>query len=106
MSALKKLAPVYDLKRFRDMHPTVMVLDDQSTGRLEMAEVLKGIDRKVNIMMYSDQLEASEYARTTPVVLVLTEFRMPVMDGIETIRHLRKIFTYEELPIMGTTVVI
>ena len=105
MSALKKLAPVYDLTRFRDMPPTVMVLDDQSTGRLVLAEVLKGIDRKVNIMMFSDPLEAIEYARTMPVDLVLTDYRMPVMDGIETIRHLRKMFTYEELPIMVTTVV-
>lgn len=105
MSALKKLASIYDLTHFRDMPPTVMVLDDQSTGRLVLAEVLKGIDRKINIMMFSDPLEAIEYARTMPVDLVLTDYRMPVMDGIETIRHLRKLFTNEELPIVVTTVV-
>ena len=82
-----------------------MVLDDQSTGRLVLAEVIKSIDKKINIMMFSDPLEAIEYVRTMPVDLVLTDYRMPVMDGIETIRQLRKFFPCEQLPIVVTTVV-
>jgi two-component system response regulator RpfG len=105
MSAMKQLAPVYDLNQFRTANPTVLVLDDQSTGRLVLAEVIKSIDKKINIMMFSDAPEAIEYARTTPVDLVLTDYKMPVMDGIETIRQLRNIYPYEQLPIVMTTVV-
>lgn len=102
---MKKLAPVYDLKQFRTVNPTVMVLDDQSTGRLVLAEVIKSIDKKINIMMFSDPLEAIEYARTMPVDLVLTDYKMPKLDGIETIRQLRSLYSYEQLPIVMTTVV-
>jgi two-component system response regulator RpfG len=105
MTAMKKIAPVYDLKNFRTASPTVLVLDDQSTGRLVLAEVVKGLDKKINIMMFSDPLEAIEYARTMPVDLVLTDYKMPVLDGIETIRRLRTMYPYEQLPIVMTTVV-
>lgn len=105
MPAMKQLAPVYDLNQFRTVNPTVLVLDDQSTGRLVLAEVIKSIDKKINIMMFSDALEAIEYARTMPVDLVLTDYKMPVMDGIETIRQLRNMYPYEQLPIVMTTVV-
>jgi two-component system response regulator RpfG len=105
MPAMKQLAPVYDLNQFRTVNPTVLVLDDQSTGRLVLAEVIKSIDKKINIMMFSDAIEAIEYARTMPVDLVLTDYKMPVMDGIETIRQLRNMYPYEQLPIVMTTVV-
>jgi two-component system response regulator RpfG len=85
--------------------PTVVVLDDQSTGRLILAEVIKGIDRRIHTVMFSDPVEAIEYVRHNPVDLVLTDFKMPVLDGVETIRQLRRLYTYEQLPIVMTTVV-
>jgi two-component system response regulator RpfG len=105
MSAKRNLAPVYELRQFRSVNPTVMVVDDQSTGRLVLAEVIKSIDRKINIMMFSDAAEAIEYARNTTVDLVLTDYKMPGVDGIETIRQLRRIYSYQQLPIVMTTVV-
>ena len=105
MSANRSLAPVFELHQFRTVSPTVMVLDDQSTGRLVLAEVIKSIDKKINIMMFSDATEAIEYARSAPLDLVLTDYKMPGMDGIETIRQLRRLYSYQELPIVMTTVV-
>lgn len=105
MPAKRSLAQVYDLQQFRISNPTVMVLDDQSTGRLVLAEVIKSIDKKINIMMFSDASEAIEYARNTTVDLVLTDYKMPGMDGIETIRQLRRIYNSQQLPIVMTTVV-
>ena len=70
-----------------------------------LAEVIKSIDKNLNIMMFSEPREAIEYARTMPVDLVLTDYKMPVLDGIETIRQLRSIYSYEALPIVMTTVV-
>lgn len=105
MSAKRSLAPVFELHQFRTVSPTVMVLDDQSTGRLVLAEVIKSIDKKINIMMFSDATEAIEYARNAPLDLVLTDYKMPGVDGIETIRQLRRIYSYQQLPIVMTTVV-
>ncbi len=105
MAATRSLAPVYELHQYRAANPTVLVLDDQSTGRLVLAEVIKSIDKKINIMMFSDATEAIEYARGATVDLVLTDYKMPGLDGIETIRQLRRIYSYQQLPIVMTTVV-
>lgn len=105
MFAMRKLPSVYELNQSPHVNPTVVVLDDQSTGRLVLGEVIKGIDKKINIMMFSNPLEAIDYVRTMPVDLVLTDYKMPILDGIETIRQLRTLYSYEQLPIMMTTVV-
>ncbi|GAA4025812.1 HD domain-containing phosphohydrolase [Actimicrobium antarcticum] len=85
--------------------PTVLVLDDQSTGRLILAEVVRGIDRNINVVMYDNPIEAIAYISENPVDLVLTDYKMPLLDGIETIRRMRSLYTYEQLPIVMTTVV-
>jgi two-component system response regulator RpfG len=105
MSAIKKLATVYELKLSPSLHPTVVVLDDQSTGRLILAEVIKGINKNINLRLFSNPVDAIDYIRTNPVDLVLTDFKMPGMDGIETIRQLRSLYNYQELPIVMTTVI-
>ena len=84
---------------------TVVVIDDQSTGRLILAEVIKGIDRKINTLLFSNPLEALDLLQHTAVDLVLTDYKMPQLDGIETIRRLRAQYSYEQLPIVMTTVV-
>jgi len=50
-------------------------------------------------------LEGIEYARKHPVDMVLTDYKMPSLDGIEVIRRLRRIFGYEDVPIVCITVV-
>ena len=84
---------------------TVVIVDDQSTGRLILAEVIRGISRTINTVLFSNPLEALDYIRTMPVDLVLTDYKMPQMDGIEVIRQLRAIYPYEKLPIVMTTIV-
>ena len=84
---------------------TVVIIDDQSTGRLILAEVIKGIDRKINTILFSNPLEALELLQKTTVDLVLTDYKMPQLDGVEMIRRLRSLYSYEQLPIVMTTVV-
>ena len=76
MSANQKIATVHELKQPRPTAPTVLVLDDQSTGRLILAEVVKGIDRNINIVMFSNPIDAVEYTRKMPVDLVLTDYML------------------------------
>lgn len=84
---------------------SVVVIDDQSTGRLILAEVIRGIDRTINTVLFSNPVEAIDYIRINPVDLVLTDYKMPQMDGIEVIRLLRSQFSYQQLPIVMTTIV-
>ncbi|MDB5796289.1 MAG: divalent ion tolerance protein CutA [Paucimonas sp.] len=105
MPALPRLAPVYEMLRYRSPTPNVVIIDDQSTGRMVLSEVIKSIDRRINTVMLADPEEAIEYVRNMPVDLVLTDYRMPRMNGIETTRALREMYPATQLPIIMTTVI-
>lgn len=93
------------MRRYRVSTPTVVILDDQSTGRMVLAEILRGIHPQLNLVLFADPLEALEFIRSRPVDLVLTDYLMPRLDGIEITRALRKLHPPAELPIVMTTVV-
>ena len=93
-SAEAKLAPL-----------KVLVIDDQSTGRIVLSEIMRSLDASLEVATFSDPVEAIDFARKHPVDMVLTDYKMPNMDGIEVIRRLRRIFGYEDVPIICITVV-
>lgn len=80
--------------------PKVLILDDQSTGRLLLSELIKSIRSDAELIMFADPFEAVEHVAAHPVDLVLTDYRMPLLNGIETIRRMRKLYSYERLPIL------
>ncbi len=105
MTAEYERAPVYEMRRYRVPTPTVVIVDDQSTGRMVLAEILRRIHPRLNLVPFADPLEAIEFVRSRPVDLVLTDYLMPRLDGIEITRALRKLRPPAELPIVMTTVV-
>ncbi len=84
---------------------SVLIVDDQSTGRIVLSEIMRSLDTNLEVVTFADPIEAIEYARKHPVDMVLTDYKMPNMDGIEAIRRLRRIFGYEDVPIVCITVV-
>ena len=83
----------------------ILVIDDQSTGRIVLSEIMRSLDASLEVATFADPVEGIEYARKHPVDMVLTDYKMPSLDGIEVIRRLRRIFGYEDVPIVCITVV-
>lgn len=83
---------------------TILVIDDQPSGRLLITEILKGVDPAAEIIAYGDPLEALAYACNNRVDLVLTDYCMPKLDGVETIKRLRKFVHMTDVPIVCVTV--
>jgi two-component system response regulator RpfG len=96
---------VHDAGDAQSQRNTVLIIDDQSTGRMILSEIVRSIDKKLDVVTFGDPLEALEYAQSQPVDLVLTDYKMPNLDGIETIRRLRRIFRDEDIPIVCVTIV-
>jgi len=101
----RSLTLVHDASEAKLAPLTVMIVDDQSTGRIVLSEIIRSLDASLEVVTFSDPVEAIEYARKHPVDMVLTDYKMPNMDGIEAIRRLRRIFGYEDIPIVCVTVV-
>ena len=96
---------VHDAGEVQAPRNTVLIIDDQSTGRMILSEIVRSIDKRLDVITFGDPLEAIEYTQSHPVDLVLTDYKMPNLDGIETIRRLRHIFRDDDIPIVCVTIV-
>jgi two-component system response regulator RpfG len=95
---------VHSIKGNPTRSNTVLIVDDQSTGRLILAEIMRGIDRFVDPVTFEDPEAALDYARTHPVDMVITDYQMPKMNGVDLVRELRKVFRDDTVPIVVITV--
>lgn len=81
---------------------SLLVVDDSATMRQLLCMTLTRVDgiTQSNITEASDGREALEKVRTGSFDLVLTDIRMPRMDGLEFIRSVRSELNDQTLPII------
>ncbi len=101
---LRPVSLVHSIANSPARSNTVLIVDDQSTGRLILAEIVRGIDKFVDPVTFGDPVAALDYARTHPVDMVITDYQMPKMNGIDLVRELRKVFRDDTVPIVVITV--
>jgi two-component system response regulator RpfG len=83
---------------------TVMVVDDQSTGRAILEQVVRSLDERVAVEGFARPVDAVVWATRHIADLVLVDYMMPEMDGIEFVKKLRALPGYEHVPIVMVTV--
>ena len=82
---------------------TVMVVDDQSTGRAILEQVVRSLDDRVVVEGFGRPVDAVVWATRHIADLVLIDYMMPEMNGIELAKRLRALPGYEHVPIMMVT---
>ncbi len=85
--------------------PSIMIVDDQATNCRLLAEIAKGFCPEARIEVFSDPLRAIEFAHGNELDLVLTDYRMPQMNGVAMIRTLRRVEHLKESPIICVTAI-
>ena len=83
----------------------VIVVDDQFTGRKILEELVYTIDPNLKVHSYADPLSALQRAAQAPPQLVLTDYKMPGMDGVEFTRRFRALPGCDDVPLIMVTVV-
>ena len=83
---------------------TVMVVDDQSTGRAILEQVMRSLGERVVVEGFARPVDAVVWATRHVADLVLVDYMMPEMDGIEFVKRLRSLPGYEHVPIVMVTV--
>ena len=66
----------------------IMVVDDMSTSRGLITQALDGFGIQ-NIISAEDGASALQMIARTPVHLVISDYNMPKMDGLNLLHHLR-----------------
>lgn len=85
------------------MRQTVLVIDDQTSNALLVAEIISGISSDIDVVSFAQPLEAVRYAAENPLDLVITDFSMPELDGLGVIRLLKRMEHLFDLPIVVVT---
>ena len=83
---------------------TVMVVDDQSTSRAILEQVLRTLDERIMVKSFARPIDAIVWATRHVADLVLVDFAMPEMNGTELVRRLRAMPGYEHVPLVMVTV--
>ncbi len=79
-----------------------MIVDDFSTMRRIMRNILRGLEFR-NILEAEDGAAAVRILETQPVDLVISDWNMPKMTGLDLLRHLRGDEKTKDLPFLMVT---
>lgn len=82
----------------------VAVIDDQPVSRALIARLLRDVDESIEVRPFADPSKALTWLGEASPALVITDYRMPQMDGIEFVKALRALETTKRTPIMLVTV--
>ncbi len=82
-----------------------MIVDDESTGRTILEMVIQKIDSDLQVSGFSSASKALDWLKVNQVDLIITDYRMPEINGVEFIKRVRRMPDYESVPIMMITVV-
>lgn len=82
----------------------VMIVDDQFVGRKVLGEIVKSISQRITIESFSDPEEALTSFTDAPPDLILLDYKMPKMNGIDLIRAFRAKPSGEDIPIIMVTI--
>lgn len=85
------------------MRQNAIVIDDQTSNALLIAETLSGISAELDIVTFTRPLEAVRYAAENPLDLVVTDYSMPDLNGIGVIQQLKLMTHLMDLPIVMVT---
>jgi two-component system response regulator RpfG len=83
----------------------VLIVDDESTGRSILEKVIQRIEDDIEVISFSSALQALEWLRINMVDLIITDYRMPEMNGVDFIKRVRRQQGLDPVPIMMITIV-
>ncbi|MEX0924136.1 MAG: ATP-binding protein [Rhodovibrionaceae bacterium] len=82
----------------------IVIVDDRITSRRILSELAATIEEDAVIKSFADPSKALVWAKESTPDLVITDYKMPQMDGAEFIRRFRHLPFCFDVPVMVITV--
>lgn len=83
------------------MKKTVLIVDDFENTRWVIEFAIKSLD--VNVLTASNGVEALKFFDGRKIDLLITDYNMPEMNGVELVENVRKLEVYTFIPIIMLT---
>lgn len=81
----------------------IVIIDDQAISRKLLDKLVGTIEQNAEVRAFADPLEALAWIERNTPDLVLTDYKMPNMDGIAFIRQLRQMPYCADVPLVMVT---
>ena len=82
---------------------TILIIDDQLTSRQILKQLVSAIEQNLAVQDFANPVEALAWTVKNPVDLVLVDYKMPEMNGVEFIRKFRMNHASTHVPVIMVT---
>lgn len=83
----------------------VVIVDDESTGRTILGKIIQQIADNISIVEFDNPKSALTWMQSNNPALIITDYRMPEINGVQFIQRIREIDGCQNVPIVMITVV-
>ncbi len=83
----------------------VMIVDDQPSARTMLRHIVEGVGPVIRVSEFGNPVEALHWSDSNQTDLLLLDYRMPEMDGLEFTRRFRRPASRRDVPIILISVV-
>jgi two-component system response regulator RpfG len=83
--------------------PLVVIIDDEFTSRAILDKVVRGVQENITVKSFANPIIAIEWVRENTPDLIMVDYMMTGMTGLEAVRQMRRISNLEGVPIVVVT---
>ncbi|HEM47350.1 MAG TPA: response regulator, partial [Alphaproteobacteria bacterium] len=81
----------------------IVIIDDQAISRKLLAKLAGTLDDGTEAQVFADPLEALAWIEKCPPDLILTDYKMPHLDGVAFTRLVREMPHCTDVPVVMVT---
>ncbi len=84
--------------------PLIVIVDDRVSNRNIFAKLAASIEADITVRTFGEPVSALDWLKDNPPDLVITDYKMPNLDGAQFIARFRQLPNCEEIPVIVITV--
>ncbi|TAN83931.1 MAG: response regulator [Gallionella sp.] len=83
--------------------PLVVVIDDEFTSRAILGKVVQSIQKNIIVKTFADPVTAMAWVRVNQPDMIMVDYMMSGMTGLEVVQQMRRIYSLDGIPIVVVT---